>query len=108
MNLTSEREEWDNLSGDLLFGVNGTLRTDEMTTLQKEAHQSVESCQKACDEHPHCYQYVYYNQTCGFSFSYRLGQKRSDDDGIRYRSGWDLARIGRSQADMLCIIPQWI
>ena len=113
MNLTSERDDWDNLSNDLVFRGPGLqseydIPEDEMTTAQKVAYVSFENCKKACEQHYTCFQFVYYDQTCGLSLSYRLGRRRGPGDGVRYRSGWDLARIGYSQNDMPCISVDWI
>ncbi|KAL1964133.1 hypothetical protein VTN77DRAFT_7221 [Rasamsonia byssochlamydoides] len=115
---SSREDDWYNFSEDLFFRspevVHGDrqLPPDEMTPVQKEAHQSFEQCAKACDEHPRCFQYVHVSsssqQTCAFSFSYRLGERRlPGPEGTRYQSGWNMAKIVRDQAENACHSPQW-
>ncbi|RJE23805.1 hypothetical protein PHISCL_03836 [Aspergillus sclerotialis] len=113
MHLTSEQDDWDNLSSDLIFRDSGLqsenhIPEGKMTTAQKVAYSSFEKCRIACEQHERCLQFVHYAQTCGISFSYRLGTKRDPADGVRYKSGWDLARIGYSQDDMPCISTAWM
>jgi hypothetical protein len=108
-----ELDDWYNLADDLMFrapGVEGDrqLPPDEMTPAQKEAYRSFEQCGQACAEYPRCFQYVYYEQTCGFSFSYRLGERRLPAEGMpKYKSGWDLSKIAQDQRDHSCISPEW-
>lgn len=113
MRLTSEQDDWDNLSSDMIFRESGLqsehhIPEDKMTTAQKVAYASFEQCRIACEQHERCLQFAHYSQTCGLSFSYRQGKNRAPVDGVRYRSGWDLARIGYSQDDMPCISTAWM
>ncbi|RMZ81593.1 hypothetical protein DV737_g2534, partial [Chaetothyriales sp. CBS 132003] len=110
----AERDDWYNLSDDLMYrapGLGGDRQKAEkdMTPVEKEAHLSFEHCRRACDEQDRCWQFVYYNQTCGFSYSYRLGEKRAPDkDGKPYKSGWALAKIARDQNANACDSALWL
>ncbi|KAE8145405.1 hypothetical protein BDV25DRAFT_71374 [Aspergillus avenaceus] len=112
--LPSERDDWHNLSDDLMFrapGVDGARQKpqEEMTAAEKEAHLSFEQCGKACDEHPKCFQYMYHGQTCGFSYSYRLGsQKLPDEVEGPYKSGWLSKKIEKDRKDHACREPEWL
>ncbi|KAI9931151.1 hypothetical protein MW887_010808 [Aspergillus wentii] len=60
-NLPAELDDWYNLSDDLMFrapGVEGSRQksAEDMTDVEKEAHQSFEKCGMACEEHPKCFQ----------------------------------------------------
>ncbi|KAB8239588.1 uncharacterized protein BDW43DRAFT_258559 [Aspergillus alliaceus] len=112
--LPSERNDWYNLSDDLMFrapGVEGTRQKSplELTPVEELAYSSFELCRKACKEHPKCFQYSYHDQTCGFSFSYRLGYRKDPegDDGP-YKSGWLLDRIEKDREDHTCRAPEWL
>lgn len=110
----AEREDWYNLSDDIFYrapGVNGDRQKSEqeMTSAEKEAYRSFEHCRKACEEQDRCWQFVYSDQTCGFSYSYRLGRKQPpESDGKRYKSGWALAKIAKDQANHPCDTPEWL
>lgn len=112
--LPSERDDWYNLSDDLMFrapGVEGERQKSpsDMTSVEKEAYTSFEQCQKACKEHSKCFQFVYHDQTCGFSFSYRLGYQRDPEgDEGRYKSGWILDKIEKDRQDHPCKTPEWL
>ena len=109
----AERDDWFNLSDDLFYrapGVSGDRQKSEqeMTPVEKQAHMSFEHCSRACEEQDRCSQFAYSEQSCGFSYSYRLGGKYPPDpDGKRYKSGWALAKIARDQASYPCDTPAW-
>jgi hypothetical protein len=107
-NLTAERDDWYNLSDDLMYrapGVDGSRQKapHEMSSLEKEAYRSFEDCGRACEEHPRCFQFDFQDQTCGFSFSYRLGSRK-----MGYRSGWNLQKIDMYRSENVCHEPQWL
>lgn len=112
--LPSQRDDWYNLSDDLMFrapGVEGQRQKSpaDMTPVEKEAYSSFEQCQKACQEHSKCFQFVYHDQTCGFSFSYRLGYQRDPEgDEGPYKSGWILDKIEKDREDHPCKAPEWL
>lgn len=114
--LPAERDDWYNLSDDLMFrapGVQGSrqMPPDEMTPAEKEAYMSFEHCGRACEQHARCFQYAYdkIDQSCGFSFSYRLGgRKLSAKDEHRYRSGWVREKIERDYRQVDCTEPEWV
>lgn len=113
--LPADREDWHNLSDDLIFrapGVQGPrqMSPDEMNPVEKNAHRSFEDCRAACEQHARCYQYLHDSaqKTCGFSFSYRLGERRlADDNEHRYKSGWVREKIERDYQENMCKEPQW-
>lgn len=109
----AEREDWYNLSDDIVYrppGVEGDRQKsrEDMTPIEKDAHKSFEHCGRACEEQSRCFQYVYYSQTCGFSYSYRLGTRRLPEDGTSYKSGWNMAKIAQDQAAYPCPSPEWL
>lgn len=112
--IIAERDEWYNLSDDLMYrapGVNGDRQkpNEDMSSIEKEAYMSFEHCRRACEEQDGCYQFVYSDQLCGFSYSYRLGRKRlRDPSGASYKSGWLLYKIARDQAAHPCSSPRWV
>lgn len=111
--LDANREDWYNLSDDILYrppGAEGDRQKsrEEMSPLEKDAHMSFEHCGRACEDQSRCFQYVYYTQTCGFSYSYRLGRRRLPESGTTYKSGWNRAKIARDQAAHPCPSPQWL
>ena len=112
--IPAEREDWYNLSDDMMYrapGVDGDRQkpSEDMSAIETEAYMSFEHCCRACEEQDRCYQFVYSDQSCGFSYSYRLGRKRlPDSSGISYKSGWLLDKIARDQAAHPCFTPEWI
>ena len=112
--IQAEKEDWYNLSDDLMYrapGVNGDRQKSEaeMTAVEKEAYKSFEHCRAACEEQARCFQFVYSEQTCGFSFSYRLGAKRlPEEDGKAWKSGWALEKMERDMAAWPCDAVTWL
>ena len=110
----AERDDWYNLSDDRMYrapGVNGDRQKseDEMSPVEKEAYKSFDHCRAACEEQDRCWQFVYSGQECGFSYSYRLGEKRlRNSDGKAYKAGWALAKIEKDQAANPCNTPEWL
>jgi hypothetical protein len=79
-----------------------------MTPIEKEAHISFEHCGKACEEQERCFQYVYSDKTCGFSYSYRLGYKRLPENGKSFKSGFVLEKIKKYADANPCPEPEWL
>src|SRR5437773_1472343 len=110
------REDWDNLSDDILLRSpedTDDYRSkgwDDYTEVEKEAHKSFEDCGRACEHEPECYQYLYYNNLCGLSTSFRLGHRKlPDSDGNRYMSGFIMERIQEFMAENSpCSGPEWV
>ncbi|KNG86190.1 hypothetical protein ANOM_005524 [Aspergillus nomiae NRRL 13137] len=94
---------------DYFMGRQRQKSPSEMTPVEKEAYSSFEQCQKACQEHSKCFQFAYHDQTCGFSFSYRLGYQKDPEDGKgSYKSGWILDKIEKDREDHPCKTPEWL
>lgn len=111
--IQAKLEDWYNLSDDVLYKPpeadrDRTKPDDLMSDLEKEAHLSIEHCDRACEEEPRCFQYVYYGTTCGFSYSYRFGHRRVPEEGMSYRSVWKLDKIAQDQEANPCPSPQWL
>lgn len=111
--IAPERDDWHNLSDDIEFkppGVDGgrLKPIEEQTDLEKKAHKSFEDCRAACHESGRCWQFVFHDRTCGFSYSYRSGAKRKPDNGKSFKSGWDLEKIEKDQKGNRCDEPQWL
>lgn len=81
---------------------------DEMTPIEKEAHASFENCGKACEEQERCFQYVYSEGVCGFSYSYRLGYKRPREGNVSFKSGFVLDKIKKYGEANRCNKPEWL
>ena len=108
-------EDWDNLSDDV--SLRAPDATDDyrseywegFTEVEKSAYTSFEACGQACEYDPSCYQYLYHDQTCGLSRSFRLGlAKPPDDAGERYMSGFNLERINAFTEKNSCLEPEWV
>jgi hypothetical protein len=82
------REDWDNLAWrvELGSGLSGT--EDEKVTTQ-----SAEECAAACEANTKCFQFVLDGEICFLGNAIRLGEARESEDGKRWRSGWNQARI---------------
>jgi hypothetical protein len=109
---SAEREDWYNLSDDIFYRPPGVdegrqKSPDDMSALEQSAYKSFEDCGKACEEQQRCFQYVYYDQTCGFSYSYRLGRSRMPESGTNYKSGWAMDKITKDEATF-CSTPEWL
>ena len=110
--IVSERDDWYNLSDDQQYrapGEDGERQKpfEEQSELEKMAFNSFEDCRAACQENAGCFQYTFHDNTCGFSFSWRLGHKNKPDDQGSYKSGWITERIEKEQAEYPCTEPKW-
>lgn len=116
--IVPERDDWDNLSDDVVLRApdaegedDGRKLTEEITAAEREAYLSFEHCRLACKEDQRCFQFAYRSdRRCGLSHSYRLGGSRSLDGsrGPRYRSGWDVERMARDQKEHPCHGAEWM
>ncbi|RMZ86538.1 hypothetical protein DV736_g6231, partial [Chaetothyriales sp. CBS 134916] len=111
--IRAERDDWYNLSDDLMYrarGMDGDRQKsgDDMSAIEKEAHLSFEHCRRVCEEHNRCFQFAYTDQSCGFSYSYRLGSKyEGDPSEPSFKSGWILEKIARDNGANTCSSPRW-
>lgn len=111
--ISAEREDWYNLSDDTVYKAPGEeggrqKAFEDMSQMEKDAHISFDHCGKACEEEPRCFQYAYFDKTCGFSYSYRLGERRPPESGISFKSGWNLEKIEKDKAENTCVSPDWV
>ena len=107
------REDWYNLSDDQQYrgpGVKGDRQKPEaeQTALEKNAYKSVGDCKKACEEQERCWQYVFHNSVCGFSYSFRLGHKREKEDQGSFTSGFMVERIKKYVDKERCEKIEWL
>lgn len=106
-------DDWYNLSDDVIYTPSDKPNdrnppAEGMTDLEKLAHRSFEDCGRACVEQSRCYQWVYFDDTCGFSHSFRFGRKRKPEDGVSYKSGFDIEKIEQDVKDHPCPSPLWL
>lgn len=122
--MTPERDDWHNLSDDVVYSASGQTNDNDRQKLpeekglsetEHEAHKSFEHCRKVCEEDPKCFQFVHFDQTCGLSYSYRLGSRQqqqqldSSTAGVRYKSGWLMDRIDRDREEgAVCEELVWV
>ncbi|KAL7623669.1 hypothetical protein AAE478_005221 [Parahypoxylon ruwenzoriense] len=110
--LVARRDNWDNLSGDVLYLDPDTKdqheqrqrdlsknlnpqHQDRLSTAEREAPRSFEHCRRVCDEARDCFQFSYHAGLCAYGRSFRLGKPatkvgRKDQKWI---SGWAVDRI---------------
>ncbi|PNP41537.1 hypothetical protein TGAMA5MH_06465 [Trichoderma gamsii] len=99
------RPDWDNLSDDVFY-LNMSENTydhyqlrkaklEGLSPLEKSAHLSFDSCQRACQVDSACLQYRYHNGVCGFSWTIKHGlpKKKASRISDRWMSGWDVDKI---------------
>ncbi|KAF3910202.1 hypothetical protein ABW21_db0201910 [Orbilia brochopaga] len=82
------REDWDNISWRIEMGSGLSNGEDE-----RPKAQSAEECAKACEANTQCLQFVFDSEQCYLGKAFRLGEKRAPENGKRWRSGWNQARI---------------
>lgn len=107
------REDWDNLSDDQQYrapGVKGDRQKPDskQSALEKVAYRSADDCRKACEEQARCWQYLFHNSVCGFSFSFRLGHKREKEDQGRFASGFMVDKIKKYMEENTCEKIEWL
>lgn len=79
-----------------------------MSELEKNAYKSFEDCGKACEEQDRCWQYVFHDGTCGFSFSFRLGYKKEKENGKSFKSGFAVEKIKKYSETNTCQSVEWL
>jgi hypothetical protein len=99
------RPDWDNLSDDVFYlSISENTydhyqlrkaKLEGLTPLEKLAHVSFDSCQRACRADSACLQYRYHNGVCGFSWTIKYGLPKPKVSQIsdRWMSGWDMDKI---------------
>jgi hypothetical protein len=102
INFLAEREGWDNLSEDIKYQppTDSDVKDSESFFGWKSpsdphsgAYKSLDDCRTACMEKPECFQFVYSDQKCYLSKSFKLGGRRKPEKNVTWSSGWDLDRI---------------
>ncbi|KAI9734208.1 MAG: hypothetical protein M1834_002308 [Cirrosporium novae-zelandiae] len=108
-------DDWDNLSDDIryqspqIMDDSKSKLWNEMSEIERKAHESFDACRVACKADINCFQWLYHGNTCKFSKSFKLGYKKYIDDGGSYRSGWDVDKIQRFKVEHLpCQQPDWV
>ncbi|KAI1214436.1 glycosyltransferase family 31 protein [Annulohypoxylon truncatum] len=90
--LSSEHDDWDNLS----------------EASQGDVH-SFEGCRSTCENQPDCMQFSFSGDSCKTSASLRLGHQASKDTPERTKSGWVTDRIKNyvERMDATCSHETW-
>ncbi|EHK41354.1 glycosyltransferase family 31 protein [Trichoderma atroviride IMI 206040] len=99
------RPDWDNLSDDVFYldiSENShdhyqlrKAKLEGLSPLEKSAHLSFDSCQRACQVDSACLQYRYHDGICGFSRTIKHGlpKPKTNQMSDRWMSGWDVDKI---------------
>jgi hypothetical protein len=103
--LLESREDWDNLSDDVLYldpssrqfedWEIGRSKKSDMNEFEQVAHLSFGHCRRACESLSDCFQFRYQNGICGTSWAFKLGKpvKKPYEEFMRWTSGWDVKKI---------------
>jgi hypothetical protein len=99
------RPDWDNFSDDVFYlNVSANMHDDNqlrraklkgLSPLERLAHLSFDSCQRACQVDTACLQYRFHHGICGFSWKIKHGLPKPKEEHIldRWMSGWDVDKI---------------
>lgn len=101
-----EREEWDNLSQDIVI----SETSDDVGEVDQDAWKSVDACRETCEgKEDYCIQYSFGDKKCKLGHVLRLGHKVNRDQEMgAMRSGWMWERIKAFAEDMEPCTPLWI
>ena len=105
--IKSERQDWDNLSGDRIL----TESTERLAGVEVNAFKSIDNCRIACKAKPECVQYSYGPGVCNLGFVIRLGGGSGNDPDSSANgliSGWMNGRIEYFKKTMEPCKPRWI
>lgn len=104
--LNATREEWDNAADNRYYlaserawpkwQIQRTKKPEEMSAVERRAHESFEACGTACKSLPadECLRYMYRNGVCSMSNSFVLGKPVKKEKGAnKVMSGWDVEKI---------------
>ncbi|KAI0384703.1 glycosyltransferase family 31 protein [Hypomontagnella monticulosa] len=108
--LTTRRDDWDNLSEDVLYinsdhssGYTQWQRDHarplhmmlSVPAIEYEAYKSFEYCRRMCDGTPDCFQFSYHAGACTYHKSFKLGKPaaKTDNEEDKWISGWNMDRI---------------
>ena len=101
------QEDWDNYSSVVDVG-SGILYEGP----KKSAASNFEECATTCEANIECVQYTFDGQVCHWAKAIRLGERRSPEDGRRWRSGWHKSRMAewiskQPKCNEAVIFPDW-
>lgn len=119
--MQATREDWDNLSDDVLYIDRESGRKWDtfelerakkgpMSQVERKAHKSFEDCRAMCEAVESCFQFLYQDGLCAASLSFKLGKpNRSEQSPAkRWRSGWIVPKINRwIERQGECKKPTW-
>lgn len=83
---------------------------DKIAENHKEAGDSPERCQKACEQVDDCLQWRYTTKgdgECHLGKVIRLGKKTGGGGDEKWTSGWFLSRVEKMEKDWTCTQPNW-
>ncbi|KAI9789380.1 MAG: hypothetical protein M1835_001708 [Candelina submexicana] len=115
--LSSNREDWNNLSDDLKYTERSTDTEvkygdnkpwDELTGIEQEAFTSLENCLAACTANEECFGWMYHDKECSLSRSIKLGGRKVADGPSKWVSGWMMERVEKLKVEMEPCKPKWI
>lgn len=106
--MQASREDWDNLSDDVLYIDRDSGRKWDafelerakkgpMSQVERKAHKSFEDCRAMCEAVESCFQFLYHDGLCASSLSFKLGKpNRSEQSPAkRWKSGWIVPKINK-------------
>lgn len=110
--LVVRRDDWDNLSDDVLYldydAPHPQWQKDRakklhkmlmVASVEKHAHESFETCRRLCDSTKDCFQFAFHDGVCAYHKSFMLGKPakkaevREDQKDEIWVSGWNVNRI---------------
>ncbi|KAI9812717.1 MAG: hypothetical protein M1827_004473 [Pycnora praestabilis] len=114
--IRDQRENWNNLAGDLTYksreADQGQTYTDNswdaLPELDKNAFTSYENCSAACHAKDECYQWMYQDRTCHMGTKITLGGRKVSEGTNQYISGWNMEKISQFRQNLEPCKPNWI
>jgi Fringe-like len=109
--IVAYRDDWDNESADIVIEAPKEEVEQPKKSLRwkwDEPYKSFNLCGKACQENPECFMFRHHGETCSLGRSWKLGRKRLLENGVSWKSGWNLNRINKFKAENSpCKAPLW-
>lgn len=104
-NLEPVREDWTNLSGDLVYEEKKDkefhgLKWDQLSDDERGSINSADSCKKVCENNEDCFQWEHHDKECRIGRSFKLGGSKKGEPGGKWVAGWKFPKIGDFRAKM--------
>ena len=107
--LLPHRDDWNNLSNDIIYTPPPSDQPDkkyagqkwtDLSDPQRSSADSPDNCEKVCDADKDCFQWMHTDRECRIGRSIKMGGSKGMEQGRKFVSGWKFEKIEAFEKEM--------